>query len=76
MILLGSGCVNFDHNDSARRAAVQPADLVRPAGNLAPVVTAEQVTADNARQMAQNLWDELDRAELDPLAMSAPDQRK
>jgi hypothetical protein len=36
-----------------------------------PVVTAEQVTAENAYEMAQALWDELDR-EAQPVAQPAP----
>jgi hypothetical protein len=62
VMFLSAGCVSFDHAPTPR--GDQAVDAPRPLGALPNVVTPDQVTSDNARQMAQALWDELDRDQL------------
>jgi hypothetical protein len=48
-----TGCVNLttQHKTIAERPALPPQ----------PPVTADQITADNAHEMSQRLWDEMNR---------------
>jgi hypothetical protein len=69
MLLPCLGCLEIeikqrDANLGMRRPAAAPS---APGGGLAPAapISAEQVTAENARDMAQALWDEFDREEME-----------
>lgn len=55
-----AGCVALDTNERVR-----PQDVVAPAAH-ATAVTPDQVNLQNAHQVSQALWDEMDRSELSP----------
>jgi hypothetical protein len=57
LLLLCTGCLEIDVR--LRDPSAHPA----PAPPLPQPITAEQITPENARDMAQALWDELDREE-------------
>jgi hypothetical protein len=58
LLLAGAGCLDIEVK---LREPHFPAAAAPP---IAPV-TADRVTAENARDMAQALWDEFDREEIE-----------
>jgi hypothetical protein len=61
-LLLGvGGCVEFEFTLRDR----QPATALPAPSTQLPPVTADQVTPENAREMAEALWNEFDREELE-----------
>ena len=58
VVLACGGCFSAGATDLDRLASTEPA---LPANNGPPPVRASQVTAENCREIAQALWDELDR---------------
>lgn len=69
--LAGLGCVDMDlHRREAAEHASSPS-----AAAVAPI-TADRVTAENARPMAHAMWAEMDREELAPPATVADKKNK
>jgi hypothetical protein len=60
MAMAGAGCIHFPGLKSAGEPARPPAAAVPP-----KPLTPDDVTPANARQMADELWWELDRAEAE-----------
>lgn len=58
-LLICTGCLEIDVR--LREPSLQPVPAPAPPAPVAPA----QVTAENARDMAQALWDELDREEAE-----------
>ena len=73
LLLFSLGCVDLEFK--VREAPLRAPATISPAAIAAPI-TPERVTSENARQMAQGLWDELDRDDLAPPDRPQPDQRK
>jgi hypothetical protein len=63
MLLPCLGCLEMDVKHREPHAAMRHADPApSPSGGA---ITADQVTPENARDMAQALWDEFDREEVE-----------
>ncbi|GEM_PF-6265949 len=65
---MGAGCVDMDF-----KLRDTPPRPVTPISAITTPISADQVTPDNGRRMAQALWDEIEREDL---AAPAPETRK
>jgi hypothetical protein len=61
LLLVCAGCLEIDVRLRDPLAPALPAPTPPPP----QPITAEQITPDNARDMAQSVWDELDREEAE-----------